>query len=81
MVMRNGKFFSVHFTDTDYDYINTDFIDDDHFRSYIDDLLKKFLHQSQIELSDKDVVLTLSTCSTSSDQARFAVHARLITNH
>jgi sortase B len=75
------EIFSVHFTTTDYDYLKTDFIDDDHFRSYIDDLQKKSLHKSQVELSDKDVVLTLSTCSTSSDQARFAVHARLITNH
>jgi sortase B len=72
--------FSVHFTDTDYDYIQTDFIDDGHFRSYIDNLQKKSLHKSQIELSDKDVVLTLSTCSSSSDKARFAVHARRITN-
>jgi sortase B len=74
------EIFSVQFTDTDYDYIKTDFIDDEHFRSYIDDLQKKSLHKSKIELSDKDVVLTLSTCSSSSDQARFAVHAKLITN-
>jgi sortase B len=74
------EIFSVHFTDTDYDYIKTEFIDDEHFRSYMDDLQKKSLHKTQIKLSDKDVVLTLSTCSSSSDQARFAVHARLITN-
>jgi sortase B len=74
------EIFSVHFTNTDYDYIKTDFIDDDEFRSYIDDLQKQSLHKSQIELSAKDVVLTLSTCSSSSNQARFAVHARLITN-
>lgn len=75
---RKWEIFAVNKTDIHRNYIRTDFINDDDFLEFITDLKKTSIHQTDIQLREDDVILTLSTCSSVSDEARFVVHARLI---
>jgi sortase B len=75
---KKWQVFSAYFTDTNDDYLRTDFPDDGDFLSFIQDLQGKSLHRTDTELSANDSILTLSTCSNSNDDARFVVHAKLI---
>lgn len=72
------EIFSAHFTDIHHDYIRVDFAGDDDFLAFVQDLQSRSLHATGIELRADDIVLTLSTCTSISDESRFAVHARLI---
>ncbi|TFE26315.1 class B sortase [Cohnella luojiensis] len=75
---KKWQVFSAYFTDTNDDYLRTDFHDDGDFLTFIQDLQGKSLHRTDTELSANDTILTLSTCSNSNDDARFVVHAKLI---
>jgi len=72
------EIFSVHFTDIHHDYIRVDFAGDDDYLAFAQDLQSRSLHPTDIELRADDIILTLSTCTSISDESRFAVHARLI---
>ncbi|WP_115991706.1 class B sortase [Cohnella lupini] len=69
--------FSAYTTDSSFDYIRTDFSSDAEFRTFLNTVKKKSLHESGVEVTADDVVLTLSTCSSAFDDARFVVHAKL----
>ena len=74
------EIFSVHFTDIRHDYIRVDFENDSDFKTFVEDLKSRSLHPTDIRVDEKDMILTLSTCSAQRDDARFAVHARMITD-
>lgn len=74
------EIFSAYYTDIRHDYLKTEFNDAEQYKSFINDLKSRSLHKSDVEISEKDVILTLSTCSAASDQARFVVHAKLISS-
>jgi sortase B len=70
--------FSAYFTTTAEDYIRTDFDSKEQYYDFLIDLQSRSLHKTDVTLSKTDTILTLSTCSNSSDDRRFVVHARLI---
>jgi len=75
---RQWQIFSAYFTDTDDKYLQTDFKDAAAFGVFLGTIQNKSLHHSDVILSEKDSILTLSTCSTQSSDGRFVVHAKLI---
>lgn len=74
------EIFSVYITDTSLDYIQTEFSTTEDYLEFLQLLQEKSMHESDIELSEDDILLTLSTCSYAFDDARLAVHARLVRN-
>ncbi len=76
----DGKWviFSAYTTDSSFDYIRTEFSTDEKFQTFVDTVKNKSLHASEVEVTSGDVILTLSTCSSAFDDARFVVHAKLV---
>lgn len=72
------EIFSVYVTSVDFYYIETCFADDQAWLSFIEAIQSRSMHDSSIRLSADDQVLTLSTCTYEFENARFAVHARLV---
>jgi sortase B len=72
------EIFSAYVTDTNFYFIDTEFIDDLDWCGFLDTIREKSMHETDTELLADDVILTLSTCSYEFDDARFVVHARLI---
>jgi len=72
------EIFSAYVTDTSFYYIDTTFRDDAEWLSFLQTIQSKSLFPTDTVLTAGDVVLTLSTCTYEFDDARFAVHARLI---
>ncbi|BBI31687.1 SrtB family sortase [Cohnella abietis] len=70
--------FSAYTTDSSFDYIKTDFASDEEYGAFLNEVKEKSLHHSDVEVSSKDTILTLSTCSSAFENARFVVHAKLI---
>lgn len=74
------EIFSAYNSDTSFDYIQTEFDTKKDYVEFLQLLQEKSLHKSDITLTEDDIILTLSTCSYAFDDARLAVHARLIKN-
>lgn len=72
--------FSVYVTDTNFNYIQTDFESDEEYIKFLNRIKNKSRFTSDVQLTAKDHILTLSTCSYEFDDARFAIHAKLITD-
>lgn len=70
------EIFSVFITDTNYDYIQTEFINKEQYHIFIKTMQKKSLFKTNISLRDSDDILLLSTCTYEYDDARFVVAAR-----
>jgi SrtB family sortase len=70
--------FSFYSTDTAFDYIQTDF---DSPESFYERLLlpvkEKSLYDTGVDVSMEDRVLSLSTCTNTGEEMRYALHARL----
>ncbi|QJD87036.1 class B sortase [Cohnella herbarum] len=67
--------FSAYTTDSSFDYIKTEFGSDEEFQVFLDTVQAKSLHASDVKVTAKDTILTLSTCSSAYEDARFVVHA------
>jgi sortase B len=72
------KIFSAYTTDSHFDYIKTDFSTNEEYLAFLKTIQAKSIHSTSIELTEADTILTLSTCSAASNDARFVVHAKLI---
>ncbi|MDD3866199.1 MAG: class B sortase [Eubacteriales bacterium] len=72
------EIFSVYVTSVDFYYIETRFSDDQAWLDFIKTIQDRSMHDTSVELSAGDQVLTLSTCTYEFDNARFAVHARRV---
>ncbi|RKP53070.1 SrtB family sortase [Cohnella endophytica] len=74
----DGKWviFSAYTTDISFDYLRTDFQSDEDYQLFLDTIKAKSLHRSDVQVSAKDSILTLSTCSSAYKDARFVVHAK-----
>ena len=70
--------FSAYVSDTEFYFIDTTFESDVEWCAFLDEISKKSMHETDIQLSADDVILTLVTCSYEFDDARFVIHARLI---
>ena len=75
----NWEVFSAYVTDTAFYFIDTAFKDDADWLSFLHTIQEKSLFPTNAELSADDVVLTLCTCTYEFDDARFVIHARLVT--
>lgn len=72
------EIFSAYKTDTSFDYIRTDFDSDEDFQAYLDGVKAKSLHESDVEVTARDRILTLSTCYHGLKDGRFVIHAKLV---
>ena len=57
-------------------YINTEFSNDDEFKKYIEEVKSRSNYDYQIEVNEKDKILTLSSCLYDSTR-RVVLHAKL----
>ena len=58
-------------------YIETEFEDDKAFKTFINNLIKRSVYNYQVEVSENDHILTLSTC-TGNGKSRMVLHAKEI---
>ena len=74
------EIFSVYVTSTDFYYIETRFSGDEDWLAFMETVQDRSKFDTSVELSADDQMLTLSTCTYEFDDARFVVHARLISD-
>lgn len=72
------EIFSVYVTNSKDDYIKTMFEDDLEYEGFINDIINKSTFKSNTNITTKDKILTLSTCSYEFENARMVVHAKLL---
>lgn len=72
------EIFSVYITDVDFYYIQTDFHDEETYNDFLKQIKEKSLYDTGVEVNKDDRILTLSTCTYEFNNARFAVHAKLV---
>jgi len=72
--------FSIYFTTTAFDYIQTDFSDNEAYGAFLNQIQSLSLYPSDVSLTAEDKIVTLSTCDGRLDtnEGRFVVHAKLI---
>ncbi|MCL6457591.1 MAG: class B sortase [Gorillibacterium sp.] len=70
--------FSAYTTDPTFDYIRTDFLSDEDYQQFLNDIKAKSRYPSAVEVKYTDSILTLSTCAYAYPDARFVVHAKLL---
>lgn len=72
--------FSVYYTTTDFDYIQTEFTTDEEIEQFFHSIKQKSMYKTDVGLNSEDTIITLSTCDSTldKDEGRFVVHAKLI---
>ena len=70
--------FAVYITDTNFPYTQVTFASDEDYMDFLKRIKNKSMYQKDIELTEEDQILTLSTCTYEYDDARFVVHARRV---
>lgn len=73
----NLELFAGIVGDGDYEFVQLSFGEDSEFLSYIAGLKANSTFQSNVEVLSKDQIVTLSTCSYSFDNARYALFGKL----
>ncbi|MBQ8207890.1 MAG: class B sortase [Clostridia bacterium] len=69
--------FSIYRTTADYQYFRTAFDSDSDFISFANEMKNNSVYQKDIEFTDDDIILTLSTCTNTTQIGRYALHAKL----
>lgn len=72
------KIFSVYTTDANYNYIQTSFNSKSDYKQFLNKIKNKSLYNTNVEVSENDKILTLSTCSYEFENARTVIHAKLV---
>lgn len=73
------EIFGVYVTKAnDIESISINFSNDVEFNSYIENILRKSIYETNINIENTDKILTLATCSYKFDNARLIIHAKLI---
>ncbi len=75
------EIFSVYAIDGEYNYLTTNFDTSQDFKKYIENIRSKSLFKSNVDVTDNDKIITLSTCSYEFDNARTVVYGKLITTN
>jgi sortase B len=70
--------FSSYVTDTDFYYLVTSFRSKRDYLNFLNELKVRSSFDRDLELTEYDQILTLSTCSYEFEGARFVVHARKV---
>ena len=75
-----AEVFAAYETTTDFNYIQTEFSSAGEFGSFLSEINKKSVIESDVDVNEGDKIITLSTCDYNLDPiaGRFAVHAKLI---
>ena len=50
------------------------------YKEFLDRIKNKSIYENEIELSEDDKIITLSTCSFEFNDARLVVHGKLMKN-
>lgn len=79
----NGKeyiyeVFSVYHSDNNFDYNTVVFNDSYTFEDYLNDIKEKSIFKKNIDVTSRDKIITLTTCSYEFKGAKTSVHAKLI---
>lgn len=74
------KVFSVYVIDDENNYLITNFNNSNEYNNYIKEIRDRSLYKNDVEVTDKDKIITLSTCSFEFEGARTVVHGKLINN-
>lgn len=73
------KVFSAYRTTAYESYCSMYFKDDDAFEHFLDEIVRKSAHKSDIgELTTADRIITLSTCTNITETGRYAIHGVLV---
>ena len=74
-----GEIFAVYKTMTNFNYIQTEFDNDSEFDMFLMEIMKRSEHTADVDLTDADKIITLSTCDYQLDKldGRLVVHAKL----
>ncbi|SDC40056.1 sortase B [Terribacillus halophilus] len=74
-----AEIFAVYQTDTDFNYIQTDFTDASDYENLIQEIQEKAIYRTDVKVDADDRILTLSTCDSiwQPKQNRLVVHAKL----
>jgi sortase B len=74
-----AEIFAVYNTTTDFNYIKTDFQNEQDYANLLNDIDEHALFETGVEVNEDDHILTLSTCDYELDEhtGRFVVHAKL----
>lgn len=74
------KIFSVFLSDTTFNYIKPEFHDGESFEKFIQRVKEVSMYATEMEITENDHILTLSTCASDFDDARLVVMAKLVKN-
>jgi len=74
-----AEVFAVYNTLTDFNYIETDFADDEDYKKLLEKIHDKSLFEADVDVSANDSIITLSTCDYALDEedGRLVLHAKL----
>lgn len=70
--------FSSYYVDPSYNYIVPNFNNDSEYDKYLFGIVNRSINNSNINVSSKDKIITLSTCSYETNNTRTVVHGKLI---
>ena len=70
--------FSFYPTSTDFDYIRTVFDSHESYEEFLAEIQMRSVVEPEVAVTGSDVILTLSTCTNTDDNMRYALHARLV---
>ena len=71
--------FAFYVATTGFDYIRVDFQSEESFAQLIDEMLRRSIHDTEVEVTADDHILTLSTCQFAEGDTRYVLNAKLIT--
>lgn len=72
------QFFSGYVSSVDTNAWQLNFNEENTFSSWLTDLQSRSAFTNQVQLREEDRIITLSTCSSAFENARFVLHARLV---
>ncbi|GAE32241.1 NPQTN specific sortase B [Halalkalibacter hemicellulosilyticusJCM 9152] len=73
------EIFSAYITTTDFYYIETEFHDDHHYESFLEEIQERSVIHSEVQVRSNDQIITLSTCDYQLDreEGRLVLHGKL----
>lgn len=71
------EIFSIYKTRADYEYFRTEFLTDEEFLSFANEMKSNSVYEKDVTFDKDDILLTLSTCTNTTQIGRYALHAKL----
>jgi len=75
-----AEIFAVYATTTDFNYIQTDFANEQEYEQLLANIEEESMYETDVEVNATDQIITLSTCDyeLDEDKGRLVVHAKLV---